>query len=61
MIVGSCAAIKTDLTLSDRIFRCNECGLTIDRDLNASIRLEKAPDKVVVDRVGYTRINACGQ
>ncbi|MBR8828469.1 MAG: transposase [Gomphosphaeria aponina SAG 52.96 = DSM 107014] len=58
---SNCGAIKTDLTLSDRIFRCNECGLTIDRDLNASVRLEKAPNEVVVDRVGYARINACGQ
>ncbi|MBR8826850.1 MAG: transposase, partial [Gomphosphaeria aponina SAG 52.96 = DSM 107014] len=55
-----CGAIKADLTLSDRIFRC-VCGLTIDRDLNASIRLEKAPNEVVVVLVGYARINACGQ
>ncbi|MBR8828803.1 MAG: transposase [Gomphosphaeria aponina SAG 52.96 = DSM 107014] len=58
---SNCGAIKSDLTLSDRLFKCNECGLTIDRDLNASIRLEKAPDEVVVNRVGYTQINACGQ
>lgn len=29
---------KKDLTLSDRVYEC-ECGLTIDRDYNASINL----------------------
>jgi IS605 OrfB family transposase len=57
----NCGNIKTDLTLKDRIFNCSCCGLEIDRDLNASLRLEKAPDEVVTNRVGYTRINACGQ
>lgn len=28
-----------DLTLSDRIFVCAKCGLTLDRDLNASINI----------------------
>lgn len=36
-----CGAIKSDLKLSDRTFKCNECGYTIDRDLNASINLAK--------------------
>lgn len=34
-----CGNIKTDLKLSDRIYICSECGLVIDRDLNASINL----------------------
>ena len=33
-----CGAIKKDLKLSDRVYKCN-CGLVIDRDLNASINL----------------------
>ncbi|HDR7532997.1 TPA: transposase [Bacillus anthracis] len=33
-----CGTIKTDLKLSDRVYRC-ECGLEIDRDLNAAINL----------------------
>ena len=36
-----CGAIKSNLKLSDRTFKCNECGYTIDRDLNASINLAK--------------------
>ncbi|WP_338400100.1 RNA-guided endonuclease InsQ/TnpB family protein [Clostridium perfringens] len=36
---SQCGKIKKDLKLSDRIYRCN-CGLAIDRDLNASINLK---------------------
>ena len=34
-----CGNIKKDLKLSDRTYICNECGLVIDRDKNASINL----------------------
>ena len=34
-----CGHIKKDLKLKDRIYICPECGLVIDRDLNASINL----------------------
>ena len=34
-----CGHIKKDLKLSDRTYICEECGLVIDRDLNASINL----------------------
>lgn len=34
-----CGCIKHDLKLSDRVYRCNECGLVIDRDFNASLNL----------------------
>lgn len=34
-----CKNIKKDLKLSDRTYICNECGLVIDRDKNASINL----------------------
>ena len=35
-----CGSIKKDLKLKDRVYKCN-CGLSIDRDLNASINLSK--------------------
>ena len=38
---SSCGEIKKDLKLKDRVYKCN-CGLTIDRDLNASINLKNA-------------------
>ena len=37
-----CGSIKKDLKLNDRIYKCCNCGLEIDRDYNASINLEKA-------------------
>ena len=33
-----CGEIKSDLKLKDRIFKC-DCGLVLDRDLNAAINL----------------------
>ena len=38
---SACGWICNDLSLSDRIFICNECGLEIDRDYNASINLKQ--------------------
>ena len=37
-----CGSIKKDLKLNDRIYKCCNCGLKMDRDYNASINLEKA-------------------
>jgi len=37
---SQCGTKKQDLTLADRIFSC-DCGLVIDRDLNAAIMLNK--------------------
>ena len=37
-----CGEIKKDLKLNNRIYKCSNCGLEIDRDYNASINLEKA-------------------
>ena len=36
---SQCGRIKSDLKLKDRIYRC-ECGLELDRDLNAAINLK---------------------
>ena len=35
----NCGSIKSDLKLSDRIYHCDECGYTEDRDYNASLNL----------------------
>ena len=40
---SQCGRIKHDLKLRDRIYRC-ECGLELDRDLNAAINLRNAPE-----------------
>jgi putative transposase len=51
---SECGWIDADLTLSDRTFRCVQCGLVLDRDLNAAINLEKLAGS------GSDSLNACG-
>ena len=36
---NGCGYKKKDVALSDRQYHCPECGLEIDRDLNAAINL----------------------
>ena len=36
---SNCGCVKETLSLSERTYNCNECGFTIDRDLNASINI----------------------
>ena len=38
---SNCGNVKDKLLLSERTYHCEECGLTIDRDLNASINILK--------------------
>ena len=38
---SKCGALKKDLTLRDRVYKCPECGFTLDRDLNAAINLRQ--------------------
>jgi len=40
---SKCGRIKRDLKLKDRVYRC-ECGLELDRDLNAAINLRNATE-----------------
>ena len=47
-ICSCCGSIKKDLKLNDRIYKCSNCGLEIDRDYNASINLEKAQNYKVI-------------
>ncbi len=38
---SGCRYIKTKLDLSKRMFVCEQCGLTFDRDFNASLNIER--------------------
>ena len=38
-ICSCCGSKKEKLTLNERIFKCDNCGLEIDRDYNASLNL----------------------
>ncbi|WP_163228058.1 IS607 family element RNA-guided endonuclease TnpB [Bifidobacterium choloepi] len=39
---SSCGTVRTKLFLKERVFHCPNCGLTIDRDLNAAINIDVA-------------------
>lgn len=39
---SKCGRVKAKLSLSERVFHCDACGLSIDRDLNAAINIKVA-------------------
>jgi putative transposase len=39
---SNCGHVKRELSLSDRVYECENCGLVIDRDLNAARNLVAA-------------------
>lgn len=41
---SACLAVKTKLSLADRVFVCDNCGVRIDRDRNAAINLARLGD-----------------
>jgi putative transposase len=51
---SGCGWLDEDLTLSDRTFHCEQCGLVLDRDLNAAINLVQLAGSSSDSR------NACG-
>jgi putative transposase len=51
---SGCGWIDADLTLADRVYHCEACGLVLDRDLNAAINLGKLAGSLSDSR------NACG-
>src|SRR2546422_902537 len=46
---SSCGWINDDLILADRVFICQDCGLIIDRDLNAAINMRKEALRLITD------------
>lgn len=36
---STCGAVKAKLSLSERVYRCDACGLAMDRDLNAAVNI----------------------
>ena len=39
---SQCGRVKAKLSLSERIYKCESCGLVMDRDLNAAINIKVA-------------------
>jgi putative transposase len=55
---SACGWVKAKLTLAERTFTCETCGLRIDRDLNAAHNLAKLAQHVA--RSGWETQNARG-
>jgi putative transposase len=51
---SGCGAVKTKLGLSVRTYRCDTCGLVLDRDVNAARNL------LQLAASGAESLNACG-
>ena len=39
---SNCGTVKAKLSLSERVFNCDDCGLSLGRDLNAAINIKVA-------------------
>jgi len=60
---SSCDWMNEDLTLAERVFICHDCGLVIDRDLNAAINIRKEALRLITDVpvvASSERTIACG-
>ena len=44
-----CHSKKGELSLSERVFRCERCGLELDRDLNAALNLLEEGLRIALD------------
>lgn len=51
---SGCGSVKAKLTLADRVYPCDSCGLVMDRDVNAARNLLSLAGS------GPERLNACG-
>jgi putative transposase len=51
---SGCGSVKAKLTLAERIYQCDACGLVIGRDINAARNL------LSLAASGADRVNACG-
>ena len=52
---SACGAVKSNLSLAERTYRCDSCGLEMDRDLNAALNLAR-----LVAGSSPETVNACG-
>jgi len=51
-ICSNCGIVKKTLFLSERVYKCDKCGVEIDRDINAAKNLHT---------LGLREIQACGE
>lgn len=55
---STCGTVKAKLSLSERVYHCDACGLSIDRDLNAAVNIlvaGSAPETINAHRETVSR------
>ena len=60
---SKCGRVKAKLSLSERVYRCDGCGLVMDRDLNAAVNIKvagSAPETINAHRGTGRRGNQHG-
>lgn len=50
---SGCGCVRAELSLSERVFHCDACGLVMDRDLNAAVNLRSL--------AASSAVTACGE
>ena len=65
---SNCGYIKKDLTLKERIYKCQKCNIEIDRDFNASINIlrqamtevkhEENHEQIDLNRLTFLKISS---
>ncbi len=60
-ICSRCGNKKEKITLSDRTYKCNNCGLVIDRDLNSAINILKVGLQKVEETTIKNLPTDCGE
>lgn len=55
-LCSGCGTIKDTLSLNERVYFCDVCGLSLDRDENAAINLRRLAEQLPVDRREVTPV-----
>ena len=55
-----CGANESSLSLADRTYECDSCGLKLDRDINAANNILKEGIHLMSNTAGTAEIHACG-
>ena len=61
---SKCGRVKAKLSLSERVFHCDGCGLVMDRDLNAAVNIlvaGSAPETINAHRETVSRGGQLGR
>ncbi len=61
---SKCGRVKAKLSLSERVYRCDACGLVMDRDLNAAVNIlvaGSAPETINAHRETVSRSGQPGR